>query len=118
MFAGLGGFISNLVARFRDDQAATITTTFALTMIPIMSAVGAAVDYSRANSVRSNMQAALDAAVLAGARDGSSNWAQVAGNVFDANSIATGLAFSKGFPAKAACIKGARRRLCPRCSSA
>jgi len=47
-----------------------------------MTAVGAAVDYSRANDARAAVQMALDAAVLAGARDGSTNWITVATNVF------------------------------------
>ena len=36
----------------------------ALGIIPLMGAVGAAVDYSRANSARTAMQAALDATAL------------------------------------------------------
>ena len=36
----------------------------ALAIIPLIGAVGAAVDYSRANSVRTAMQAALDVTAL------------------------------------------------------
>ena len=47
--------------RARDGNVAVI---FALATLPIIAAVGAAVDYSRANAVKSDMQAALDSTVL------------------------------------------------------
>jgi hypothetical protein len=65
-----------------------------------MTAVGAAIDYSSANKIRSSMQVALDSAMLAGAKDGSSNWAQVALDVFSANvakQASTGITFAKLF---------------------
>src|SRR4051794_19136565 len=92
--------IVRTITRLCNDRSGTITTTFALTMIPVMSAVGAAVDYSRANSIKTSMQMALDSAVLAGGKDGSSNWAQIATNVFNANIVsrgATSLSFSTAF---------------------
>jgi hypothetical protein len=52
--------------------------------------IGAAIDYSRANNIRSGIQAALDAAIIAGARDGTSNWASVALNTFTANAQSKG----------------------------
>src|SRR5262245_4933566 len=48
----------------RRDQAANVMLTFGLLLVPIVGAVGTAVDYSRANSARTAMQAALDAAAL------------------------------------------------------
>lgn len=69
---------------FRDD-CGSIAPAFAVALIPVITAAGGAVDYSRANSFRTKLQTALDAAVLAGARDGTSGWAQVARNSFDAN---------------------------------
>src|SRR5688572_26500359 len=92
--------LSRLLGRFRRDAAGTILPTFALTMIPVMTAVGAAVDYSRANNVRSKLQTALDTAVLAGAKSGSSNWIQLATNVFEANvtqAVKNGVTVSKNF---------------------
>jgi Flp pilus assembly protein TadG len=50
-----------------------------------MGLVGAAVDYSRASADQTRMQIALDSSVLAGARDGSSNWTNVAAGVFTSN---------------------------------
>ena len=41
---------------------------FALAIIPVIGLVGAAVDYSRANSLRTAVQSALDATALAMAR--------------------------------------------------
>jgi Flp pilus assembly protein TadG len=55
------------VGRFRRDQRGNIAITFAVTLIPILAAVGGAVDYSIANSQRAKIQAALDSAILAGA---------------------------------------------------
>lgn len=48
--------------RFRTARRGNVVMTFALALIPIMGAVGAAVDYSRANNIRSQILAAADAA--------------------------------------------------------
>jgi Flp pilus assembly protein TadG len=48
--------------RLRSDRRGNVIITFALTLIPVMGAVGAAVDYSRANNIRSQLLAAADAA--------------------------------------------------------
>ncbi|HWV55594.1 pilus assembly protein [Pseudorhodoplanes sp.] len=47
------------------DRNGNVTMTFALALIPLIGAIGSAVDYSRANSARTAMQASLDAAGLA-----------------------------------------------------
>lgn len=75
----------HLVARFRKDTAGMIAPVVALSLIPVLTAIGAAVDYSRANNVRSKLQSALDAGLLAAAKDGTSQWLQIASNNFDAN---------------------------------
>jgi Flp pilus assembly protein TadG len=80
-FSDLRSFLIGIV-RNEDGQMSVI---FALTLIPVLSGVGAAVDYSRANSVKTVLQASLDSALLAGAKDGTSNWQTVASNVFGAN---------------------------------
>ncbi len=49
---------------FASARGGNVAITFALTLIPIMGMVGAAVDYSHANSVKAAMQAALDFAAL------------------------------------------------------
>src|SRR5262245_2957440 len=48
----------------RTANGANVTITFALATIPMVGFVGAAVDYSRANSVKSAMQAASDSTAL------------------------------------------------------
>jgi len=100
MFADIGIGLKRLLAEFRRNCAGTIAPIFALAMLPVMTAVGAAVDYSSANKIRSSMQVALDTAMLAGAKDGSSNWAQVALDVFSANvakQASAGIAFATNF---------------------
>lgn len=57
-----------LLPRFLKDSSAGVAPLFALGLIPLMGAAGAAVDYSRANSARAAMQGALDSAALAMAR--------------------------------------------------
>jgi Flp pilus assembly protein TadG len=54
--------------RFTVDQRGNIAVLGALAMLPLVAATGAAVDYSRASNVSSNIQAATDAAALAVAR--------------------------------------------------
>jgi Flp pilus assembly protein TadG len=100
MFADIGISLQSLLADFRRNCAGAIAPTFALAMLPVMTAVGAAIDYSSANKIRSSMQVALDTAMLAGAKDGSSNWAQVALDVFGANvakQASTGITFATNF---------------------
>jgi Flp pilus assembly protein TadG len=46
----------------RTAERGNVLLTFALLLVPVMGAVGAAVDFSRANNVRSQLQAAADAA--------------------------------------------------------
>jgi Flp pilus assembly protein TadG len=58
-----------LFARFLKDRAAGVAPMLAIGLVPLMAAVGAAVDYSRANGARSSMQAALDATALMLAKD-------------------------------------------------
>src|SRR5215204_1463996 len=80
--------MSSQVMSFRrlcSDQRGSVALIFALALIPIMTGVGAAIDYSRANSVKVFLQSTLDSALIAGAKDGSSNWTQVALNVFSGN---------------------------------
>lgn len=52
------------VTRFFKDRRGNVAPIFALSIIPIIGFVGAAVDYSRASAIRSEMQGALDATAL------------------------------------------------------
>lgn len=49
---------------FRRAEHGNVAIMFAIAIVPIIGLVGAAVDYSRANSARSALQAALDATAL------------------------------------------------------
>src|SRR3954462_721189 len=77
--------IPKMFRRLCSHTEASIATTFALALIPIVTAVGAAIDYSRASSAQAYLQSALDSALIAGAKDATSNWAQIAQNVFTGN---------------------------------
>jgi hypothetical protein len=74
-----------LLARFRRRSEGSVLPLFALAAFPILGLIGASIDYGRATGVRAKLQASLDSAVLAGARDGTANWNQVALNVFAAS---------------------------------
>ncbi len=50
------------IGRFRKDGSGNVAVIFTLALLPILSAIGVAVDYSRATQVRSKLQSAIDAA--------------------------------------------------------
>ena len=52
------------LTQFFRDVRGNVAPMFALAVIPIIGSIGAAIDYSSANSVKSAMQAALDATAL------------------------------------------------------
>jgi Flp pilus assembly protein TadG len=56
--------LRKILRRFAADRCGNVVMTFALSTIPIIGFVGAAVDYSRANSAKAAMQAAVDSAAL------------------------------------------------------
>jgi Flp pilus assembly protein TadG len=72
----LGAFIIRHVRttanRFVGANHGNIAVIFAIALVPIISFVGAAIDYSRATSARSSMQAALDSTALMLSKDLSS----------------------------------------------
>jgi Flp pilus assembly protein TadG len=49
---------------FLKDRRANVAPMFALAMVPVIGFVGAAIDYSRASSTRTALQAALDSTAL------------------------------------------------------
>jgi len=57
--------LKRLLETFRLDKGGNTAVTFALLLVPMVGAVGAAVDYSQANSMKAAMQAAADATSLA-----------------------------------------------------
>ena len=50
---------------FGGSEGGNVAITFGLLLLPLIGAVGAAVDYSRANAVKASLQSALDATTLA-----------------------------------------------------
>ena len=67
---------------FWRNQHGGVAPLLALALMPIVGAVGAGVDYSRAAAVKDQVQAALDAAMLAGGAADKSVWQTVALNSF------------------------------------
>ncbi len=67
----LRGFTRTLV-RFGRARDGNIAITFALTLIPLLAFVGAAVDFSRANSMKASLQAALDSTALMASKNAAS----------------------------------------------
>jgi Flp pilus assembly protein TadG len=65
--------IRQAARRFVGDNAGNIAVIFTIAAIPIISFVGAAIDYSRVNNARSSMQAAMDSAALMVSKDLSSS---------------------------------------------
>ena len=59
------------VNRFCIAENGNIAVIFALALVPLVSFIGAAIDYSRANKARTSMQAALDSAALMVSKDDS-----------------------------------------------
>ena len=70
---------------FKRSSEGSVVATFALSLIPLVGLVGAAVDYSAAANARTSLQVSLDAALIAGAKDGTTSWADTALNSFNAN---------------------------------
>ena len=54
----------NALRLFARAREGNVAVTFALLLVPVVAATGAAVDFSRANSVKADLQAALDATAL------------------------------------------------------
>lgn len=66
---GIFSRVRAAVSRFAGAKDGNIAVLFAIAAVPVISFVGAAVDYTRANSARSSMQAALDSTALMLAKD-------------------------------------------------
>src|SRR5882724_11800275 len=54
-----------LIGRFGRDRRANIAIIFAIACVPLISAVGSAVDYSMATRMRAKLQSAADGAAVA-----------------------------------------------------
>jgi Flp pilus assembly protein TadG len=61
--------IREAVRRFARANEGNVAVIFTIALIPLISFIGAAIDYSRANNARSTMQAALDSTALMLSKD-------------------------------------------------
>ena len=68
-FASIARHIREAANRFGGADDGNIAVIFAICCLPILTFVGAAIDYSRANNARSSMQAALDSTALMVSKD-------------------------------------------------
>jgi Flp pilus assembly protein TadG len=59
------GNLSRLLGRFRGDKRGNIAVIFAIACIPVLSAVGCAIDYSMATRMKAKLQSSADAASVA-----------------------------------------------------
>jgi Flp pilus assembly protein TadG len=55
---------TELLRRFRQDESGSTAIMFALSLVPVVFAAGAALDYSRADNLRTKLQAATDGTLL------------------------------------------------------
>jgi Flp pilus assembly protein TadG len=63
--------IRSFIQSFLKSKQGNVAPMFALAIIPVIGLTGAAVDYSRANSIKTALQAALDSTALAMAKSAS-----------------------------------------------
>jgi Flp pilus assembly protein TadG len=57
-------FLRRSARRFARARRANVAITFALALVPMLAFIGAAVDFSRANAVKADLQNALDGTAL------------------------------------------------------
>jgi hypothetical protein len=55
-------FFTRQIARFRREKRGNVVTLFALSMVPVLAITGGAVDYGRADNIRTRLQLAADTA--------------------------------------------------------
>jgi Flp pilus assembly protein TadG len=84
--------LQNSLRRFIRSPHGGVAPLFALLAVPMLAGIGAAVDYSRAAAVRTQLQVQIDSALLAGVKDASTNWNQVALNLFNGSPHTIGAA--------------------------
>jgi Flp pilus assembly protein TadG len=63
-----------LMNRFRSDQRGNLAVIFAVATVPLISAIGCAIDYSEATRIKAKLQSAADAAAVASISQNSSGW--------------------------------------------
>ncbi|MBR0791999.1 pilus assembly protein [Bradyrhizobium manausense] len=100
--------IGRLVSRLRRDSRANVAVTFAIALVPIITSIGCAVDYSMATRIKAKLQGAADSASVASISVNSAGYkaamsmtsnGSVAAGVAEANNIFSGnaSAFASSF---------------------
>jgi Flp pilus assembly protein TadG len=64
----------SLMNRFRRDQRGNLAVIFAVATVPLIAAIGCAIDYSEATRIKAKLQSAADAAAVASISKNSSGW--------------------------------------------
>src|SRR5215468_8088909 len=91
--------IAALISRFRRDSKANIAVIFAIALVPIITMIGCATDYSLAVRMKAKMQSAADGASVASISQNSAGYlaatqmttdGSVPAGVAEANNIFTG----------------------------
>jgi Flp pilus assembly protein TadG len=85
----IAGKVLGWINQFRRDRAGNIAIVFALSLVPVMGAVGVGLDFSRASRIRTELIAAADAASV-GAIAKSSTAYQIASTMLANGSIDAG----------------------------
>jgi Flp pilus assembly protein TadG len=60
-----GNRLTSLIRRFRSDSSGNVAVIFVIALLPILAAIGCAVDYSLATRMKAKLQSAADAASVA-----------------------------------------------------
>jgi Flp pilus assembly protein TadG len=71
--------LTALLSRFRRDRRGNIAIIFALSLLPILTGIGCATDYTNATRIRAKLQAAADAAAVASVSKNSAAYLQAIG---------------------------------------
>jgi len=66
--------LSGLMNRFRKDRRGNVAVIFGIACVPLITAIGLAVDYSEATRIKAKMQSAADAAAVAAISQQSAGW--------------------------------------------
>jgi Flp pilus assembly protein TadG len=82
--------MASLLRRFRLDTRGNIAVMFIIALLPILTAVGCAIDYSLATKMRAKMQSAADAASVASISQKSAGFIQAAAMTSD-GSVSAGV---------------------------
>ncbi len=103
--------IFRTISRFGRDQRGNIAVIFAIACIPLISAIGCAIDYSEATRLKTKLQSAADAAAVASISQQSKGWLAAstmtsdgevgvaetdADNIFDGNVTNVSTNYTKG----------------------